>query len=99
MLNNLELVRAEVAASVQKSFFELQRTRQILDLRRQMASSLQLASYQPEDLEARRKWAKAEAEMFQAEFDYRLAYSELKRVMGGSDSPETLSIPSSYRRN
>jgi outer membrane protein len=81
---NLELVKAKVAASVQKSFLELQRARQILDLTQQLASMVQQvpASYQSAQLEAQAVWAKAEADMFQAQLDYRLAYTQLKGVMG-----------------
>jgi hypothetical protein len=39
-------------------------------------------AYQPGDLEVKAARAKAEAEMFQAELDYSLAVSELRRVIG-----------------
>jgi len=80
---NLELVRAKVAASVQKTSLDLQRTRRILQLTQQVASLYQTApSYQAASLEARAARAQAEVEMFQAELDYRSASAELKRVMG-----------------
>ncbi len=41
------------------------------------------ASYQSAKLEAQSAWAKAEADMFQAQLDYRLAYTQLKGIMGG----------------
>jgi len=81
---NLELVRAKVAAGAQKTVMDLERTRRILELTRQVASIRQaaLARDQDPDPEARVAWAKAEAEMLQADLDYRLAYAQLKRVAG-----------------
>jgi hypothetical protein len=80
-----QAMAAKVAASVQKSFLELQRTRQILDLTQQLASMVQAGptSYQSAKLEAQSAWAKAEADMFQAQLDHRLAYTQLKSIMGG----------------
>jgi hypothetical protein len=40
------------------------------------------ADHQTDSLEARATRAKAEGEMFQAELDYRLAGTELNRVLG-----------------
>lgn len=81
---NLELVRAKVAAGAQKIALDLERTRRILELTRQVASMRQAAParYQDSDLEAKAAWAKAEAEMFQADLDYRVAYAQLKRAAG-----------------
>lgn len=81
---NLELVRAKVEGGLNKASLDLQRTRRILELTRKVASMCQAvpANYQATSLEARAAQAKAEGEMFQAELDYRLAYAELKRVMG-----------------
>jgi outer membrane protein TolC len=81
---NLELVRAKVAASLNKASFDLQRTRRTLQLTRKVASMYQAvpAHYQAASLETREAQTQAEMEMFQAELDYRLAYAELKRVRG-----------------
>jgi outer membrane protein TolC len=81
---NLEMVRAKVAASAQKTVVDLDRTRRILELTRQVASMRRAMTQRDQDAgpEARAALAKAEAEMLQAEFDYRVAYSQLKRVAG-----------------
>ena len=68
----VELVKAKVAAGTQKAFLDLERARKIRDL------TLQLATMS--GAEAR---AQAEAEMFQAELDYRVAGSQLKRFISG----------------
>jgi outer membrane protein TolC len=80
----LEATKAKVASEVQKSFLDLQRSRRIRDLTRQLAATYQVtpANYQKEDWEARAAHAKAEEEMLQAEFDYRLAVVQLKSVIG-----------------
>jgi len=69
----VELVKAKVAAGTQKAFLDLERTRRIRDL------TLQLSTMP--GAEAAR--AHAEAEMFQAELDYRVAGSQLKRFISG----------------
>jgi outer membrane protein TolC len=88
----LEATKAKVASEVQKSFLDLQRSRRVRDLTLQLASQLaathqvpasyQPASYQKDDWEAVATRAKAEEQMFQAEFDYRLAVVQLKSVIG-----------------
>ena len=75
---NVGLVEAKVAAGVHKAFMDLERTRKIRDLTRQLA-----ASYQEASLDNTSARARAEAEMFQAEMDYRSAYTELKRIVDG----------------
>jgi outer membrane protein len=75
---NVAMVKSKVAANVQKSFFDLQRTQKIRELTRRLA-----ASYSEAALENTSVRAVAEAEMFQAELDYRSAYSELQRLING----------------
>jgi hypothetical protein len=83
---NLAAVRAKVGAGVQKTFLELERARRIRDLTRQLllAYDGRLATTHLKvstvDHEAR---VRAESEMLQAELDYRLAYAQLKGVVGG----------------
>ena len=43
------------------------------------------ASYAAADLETRAARAQAEADVFQAELEYRLAYAELKRALGAME--------------
>jgi outer membrane protein len=75
---NVAMVKSKVAANVQKSFFELQRTQKIRDLTRRLA-----AGYEEAALENTSAGAATEAEMFQAELDYRSAYSQLQRLING----------------
>ena len=75
---NVTLVQAKVAAGVQKAFLDLERTRKIRDLTRQLA-----VSYQEISLNNTAARARAEAEMFQAEMDHRSAYTQLKRIIDG----------------
>ncbi len=77
------MTKAKVSTGVQKSFLDLEKIRRILELTRRLAATYQLtpANYQ-DDLEAKAARAKAEAEMFQAEHDYRSAVAQLKREMG-----------------
>jgi outer membrane protein TolC len=81
---NLEMVRAKVAAGAQKTVMDLDRTRRVLELTRQVASLHRAATPRDQDPgpEARAALAKAEAEMFQAELDYRTAYAQMKRATG-----------------
>ena len=80
----LEMTKAKVSTGVQKSFLDMERTRRILELTRRLATTYQVtpASYQNNDLEAKAARAKAEAELFQAELDYRMAVAQLKREIG-----------------
>jgi len=73
---NVGLVEAKVAAGVHKAFMDLERTRKIRDLTRQLA-----VSYQEASLDNTSARARADVEMFQAEMDYRSAYTELKRLI------------------
>ena len=74
---NLDLVKAKVAASVQKTFLDLERIKQIRDLSRQLTIMYQASP------EARTGLAKAEADMYQAELDYRVTFSRLKQTLNG----------------
>jgi outer membrane protein TolC len=81
---NLEMVRAKVAAAAQKTVVDLDRTRRILELTRQVASLQRTATPRDQDPgpDAKAALAKAEAEMFQAELDYRMTYAQMKRAEG-----------------
>ena len=82
---NLEMVRAKVAAESLKTVVDMDGTRRILELTRRVASMQRVMTPRDQDLgpEARAALAKAEAEMFQAELDYRMAYAQMKRAEGG----------------
>jgi outer membrane protein TolC len=66
---NLELVRMKVAANARNAFFQLQRNRETRNAAWEVANTT--------------KHPKAEADMFQAELDYRSACHQLKQVMDG----------------
>jgi len=67
---NVSLVKAKVAANAQKAFLDLERTRTIRDMTRRLVTEV------TDD-------AGAEVEIFQAEFDYRNAYFQLRQVIEG----------------
>ncbi len=81
----LQLTKAKVAAAVKSSHLELERSRQLCELTRRLDSAVQLqrTSYGENSagIPAGKK-AKVEAEMFQADLDYRQALSKLKSLMG-----------------
>jgi outer membrane protein TolC len=72
------MTKTKIAATVQKSFLDLQRTQKLRDLTRRLA-----AGYEEAALENSPARAAAEVEMFQAEMDYRSALTQLKRLMDG----------------
>jgi outer membrane protein TolC len=81
----LQLTKAKLAASVKTSHFELERSRQLSQLARRMATTVQAqrVSYEENGAEiVAAKKAKVEAEMFQADLGYRQALSKLKALMG-----------------
>jgi len=81
----LQLTKAKVAASVKASHFELERSRQLSQLTRRLNSAIQLqkVSYEQNNVETMAaKKAKVEAEMFQADLEYREALGRLKTLMG-----------------
>jgi outer membrane protein len=79
------LTKAKVLAGVKSSYFELERSRKLSQLARQMVSATQVveASIQSDNSEVESAQAKMEADMFRAELEYRQAYSRLKSLMGG----------------
>ncbi len=81
----LELTKAKVAGAVKNSYFELERSRQLSELTRRLDSAIQVqrAGYEENSAEIlAAKKAKVEAEMFQADLDYRQALARLKILMG-----------------
>jgi outer membrane protein TolC len=81
---NLELVRAKAAAGAQKAVMDVDRTRRILELTRQIVSMQRAMTPRNRDPgpAAKAALAKAEAEMFQAELDYRTACAQMTLVIG-----------------
>jgi outer membrane protein TolC len=80
----VQLTRAKVAEKVKAAYLELDRSRQLYQLARRMASAAQVveASYKPDNPEVESARAKVRADMFRAELEYRQAYGRLKALMG-----------------
>jgi outer membrane protein len=80
----VQLTKAKVGASVKSSYLELERSRQLVQLARRMVSATRIveANYRPDDPEVESAQAKMEADMYQAELEYRQAYARLKSSMG-----------------
>jgi outer membrane protein TolC len=81
----LQLTKAKVAGAVKTSHLELERLRQLSELTGRLDSAIQLerTSYEKAGAEvAAGKQAKVEAEMFQADLDYRQALARMKTLMG-----------------
>jgi outer membrane protein TolC len=80
----LQLTKAKVAASVKKSYYELERSRHLSELARRLSSTTQVEgiSFQNDNWEVTASKAKIEAEMFQADLDYYQALAHLKILMG-----------------
>ena len=80
----LQLTKAKLAADVKKSYFELERTRQVSLIAQKMGSSAALlmkASFNPESAEVRAARADVELEMIEADFAHRQAFNRLKALI------------------
>jgi outer membrane protein TolC len=81
----LQLAKIKVAADVQKSYLELERSRQLSHLAQKMGSSTALllkASSDSESLEVKATRADVEVEMLDADFAHRQAFNHLKALFG-----------------
>jgi len=80
----LQLTKAKTAAGVKSSYLELERSRQLVQLARRMASATRVvnAAYRSDDPEVESAQAKMEADMFRSELEYRQAYARLRSLMG-----------------
>jgi outer membrane protein TolC len=80
----VQLTKAKIAAGVKSSYLEMERSRQLSELRHHLATAARLketGSAEPtRGLTAFQ--AKAEAEMFEADLAYRQALTRLKALMG-----------------
>jgi len=80
----LQLTKAKVTDSVKKSSFDLERSRQLSELRHRLASTIELqrvkSGGESPDLTAAH--AKAEAQMYESDLEYIQALSRLKELMG-----------------
>jgi outer membrane protein len=81
----VQLTKAKVAADVKKTYFELERSRQLSQLAQKMGSSVALvlevsSTAESPDMKAAR--ANMEKEMLDADLAHRQAYAHLKSLMG-----------------
>jgi hypothetical protein len=80
----VQLTKEKLSASVKESYFELERSRQFVQLARRLGATGQTLSvkFDPNDPDATSAKAKMDTELFRAEYDHRQAYSRLKVLMG-----------------
>lgn len=80
----LQLTKFKVEAGVKNSFFELERSRQLSELTRRLASGahLQNASHGESSSQAAASKARIEAEMYRSDLEYRQALTQLKTLTG-----------------
>jgi outer membrane protein TolC len=81
----LQLTKAKLAADVTKSYFELERSRQLNRVAQKMGASAALlmkVSSNSESLEVRAARADVEIEMLEADFAHRQAFNRLKALLG-----------------
>jgi hypothetical protein len=79
----VRLTKAKLAADVKKSYFELERSRQLSQVVQKMASSTALlmkVSSDSESPEVRKARADVELEMLEADFAHRQAFNRLKAL-------------------
>jgi len=80
----LQLTKAKLAADVKKSYFELERSRQLSQVTQKMGASAALlmrVSSNSDGLEVRAARADMEVEMIEADFAHRQAFNRLKALM------------------
>jgi outer membrane protein TolC len=80
----VQLTKAKLAADVKKSYFELERSRQLSQVVQKMGSSTALlmkVSSDSESLEVRKARADVELEMLEADFAHRQAFNRLKALI------------------
>jgi outer membrane protein TolC len=81
----LQMTRAKIAADLKKSYFELERSRELSNVAQKMGSSLALlmrVNSAPESGEAKAARVAIEMEMLEADLAHRQAFARLKALMG-----------------
>jgi outer membrane protein TolC len=81
----LQAAKAKSSADLKKSYYELERSRQLSNVAQRMASAAALvmnASASTENIQLRAARAEMELEMLQADLAHRQAYTHLKALMG-----------------
>jgi outer membrane protein TolC len=80
----LQLTKIKVANDLKKSYFDLERTRQLSQVTQKMGSSTALlmrVASDPENLQVRAARADVEVEMLEADYAHRRAYNALKALI------------------
>ena len=86
----LQLTKAKTAANLKKSYFELERTRQLSRMAQKMGASMALlmnASSNPDSVAVSAARADLELEMLEADFAHRQAFAALSAQMNAAVSP------------
>ncbi len=81
----VQMTKTKVAAEAKKTYFELERSRQLSQLAQKMGASvapLMNVSSAPENTEMKAARAKVEIEILEADLAHRQAYAHLKALMG-----------------
>jgi hypothetical protein len=81
----LQMTKFKIAANVKKSYFEMERSRQLSQLAQKMGSSLgwlMNVRSTPESIEVKASRAKVEVEMLEADLEHRQAFARLQALMG-----------------
>jgi outer membrane protein len=81
----VELTKAKIGAEAKKTYFELERSRQLSQLAQKMGSSvatLMNVSSTSESLDTKAARANVETELLEADLAHRQAYARLKDLMG-----------------
>jgi outer membrane protein TolC len=81
----VQLTKAKIASNLKKSYFELERSRQLSLLAQKMGSSLGLlmkVSSTSESTDVKAARAKVEVELLEADLAHRQAFAHLKALMG-----------------
>jgi outer membrane protein TolC len=80
----VELTKAKIAANLKKSYFELERTRQLSQMAQKIGSTmtgLMNVSSTPQTMEMKVASAKIEVEMLEADLAHREAFAHLRALM------------------
>jgi hypothetical protein len=81
----LQLTKAKLTADVKKSYFELERSRQLSQVVQKIGSSTSLLmkiNSDSDNLEVKRARADVEVEMLEADCAHRQAFNRLKALIG-----------------
>src|SRR5215467_3305719 len=81
----LQMAKFKIAANIKKSYFELERSRQLSQMAQRMGSSVARSmnvNSASESSEVKAARANMEAEMFEADLAHRQAFARLKALLG-----------------